>query len=52
MNRFFIALTLMLLNIAAFSQNKISGKVTNANGEPLIQASVFLVSTYHAASNK
>ena len=49
MNRFFIALTLMLLNIAAFGQNKISGKVSNANGEPLIQASVFLVSTYHAA---
>lgn len=37
------------MGLAVSAQNTIYGHIENENGEPLIQATVFLVSTYHAA---
>jgi len=42
-----VIFTLFVFSLQA--QFSISGNVTNANGEPLIQATVFLVDTYYAA---
>lgn len=39
----------MLSSLGLTAQNSISGTVVNENGEPLIQATVFLVGTYYAA---
>lgn len=49
MKEYFIVLVIGLFAVTAIGQNSISGHVENANGESLIQASVFLVGTYHAA---
>jgi len=49
MKGFFIVLILGLSSLTSIGQNSISGHVENANGESLIQASVFLMGTYHAA---
>lgn len=43
--KFITTIILVLLSVFAFSQDKISGKVMNENGEPLQGASVFISST-------
>lgn len=49
MKESFIVFALAICCLSSNGQNSISGHIENANGESLIQASVFLVSTYHAA---
>ena len=49
MKRFFIGFIFLFSSIVMIGQNSIYGHVANSNGESLIQATVFLVGTYHAA---
>ena len=50
MMRFFQSLLVLILFACSIhAQHTLSGKVTNANGEPLIQASVFFEGTYLAS---
>lgn len=45
----FIVFAIVFCSFQGTGQNSISGQVENENGEPLIQATVFLIGTYHAA---
>ncbi len=49
MKEIFIVFALAFCTLNLSGQNTISGHVENANGESLIQATVFLLGTYHAA---
>ncbi|MEM9548081.1 MAG: TonB-dependent receptor [Bacteroidota bacterium] len=49
MKKTLVVLVLASYVVNGWAQFSISGNVKNANGEPLVQATVFLVSTYHAA---
>jgi iron complex outermembrane receptor protein len=49
MKGFFIGLIFLFSSTVMNGQNTIYGHVENNNGESLIQATVFLVGTYHAA---
>jgi len=49
MKRFFVVFAIAFYSLNTFAQNTISGHVENSNGESLIQATVFLIGTYHAA---
>jgi iron complex outermembrane receptor protein len=49
MKEFFIALMVIFSTVVVVGQSTIYGHVKNDNGEPLIQATVFLVGTYYAA---
>lgn len=44
-NRFFVAMTFCMLWLASFAQQKVSGHVTDATGEPLIGVSVTIKGT-------
>lgn len=44
-----IGFVFLFSSISLMGQHSISGQVENDNGEPLIQATVFLVGTYHAS---
>lgn len=49
MKQVLFALAMVFLGVNSYAQNTISGHVENSNGESMIQATVFLVGTYHAA---
>ena len=49
MKNILIVIAIILSGQFLTAQNTISGHVENANGESLIQATVFLMGTYHAA---
>lgn len=50
MNFIFISFSLLLIAAAASGQSKITGKVTDKKGKPVIGANVFLADSYDGAS--